>query len=78
MVKNFETADYRYGRATHGYLPGKGPQPVLLAKGPGIRDGAVLPGGRIIDEAPTFAKLLVVSLPHAEGRPMEAILRPAD
>jgi predicted AlkP superfamily pyrophosphatase or phosphodiesterase len=78
IVKNLDASDYRYGQATHGYLPDKGPQPVLLAKGPGIRDGAVLPQGRIIDEAPTFAKLLGLTLPDAEGSPMDAILQPPD
>jgi predicted AlkP superfamily pyrophosphatase or phosphodiesterase len=75
IVKNFDASDYRYGKATHGYLPDKGPQPVLIAKGPGIKDGVVLEKGRIIDEAPTFAKLLGADLPDAQGKPIEEILR---
>jgi predicted AlkP superfamily pyrophosphatase or phosphodiesterase len=74
VVKNFDHTDYRYGNATHGYLPGKGPQPVLLARGKGIRNGITLERGNIIDEAPTFAKLLGLTLPGAEGRCMDAIL----
>jgi predicted AlkP superfamily pyrophosphatase or phosphodiesterase len=74
IVKNFDSSDYRYGRATHGYLPDKGPQPVLLAKGPGVKNGVVLEKGRIIDEAPTFAKLLGVELPDADGKPILEIL----
>jgi hypothetical protein len=50
--------DYRFGRATHGYMPDYGPQPVFVAKGPGIREGVALGRGRVIDEAPTFAALL--------------------
>jgi predicted AlkP superfamily pyrophosphatase or phosphodiesterase len=75
IVKNFDASDYRYGKATHGYLPDKGPQPVLIAKGPGIKNGVVLEKGRIIDEAPTFAKLLGVELPDAQGSPINEILR---
>jgi hypothetical protein len=26
LVKNLDFSDYRYGKATHGYLPGKGPR----------------------------------------------------
>jgi predicted AlkP superfamily pyrophosphatase or phosphodiesterase len=74
IVKNFDSSDYRYGKATHGYLPDKGPQPVLIAKGPGIKNGVVLEKGRIIDEAPTFARLLGAELPDAQGSPIEAIL----
>ncbi|MDR2617867.1 MAG: ectonucleotide pyrophosphatase/phosphodiesterase [Treponema sp.] len=74
IVKNFDASDYRYGRATHGYLPDKGPQPLLAARGPGIRDGVVLEKGRIIDEAPTYAKLLGLELPDAEGEAIGEIL----
>ena len=75
LVKNFDSRDYRYGRATHGYLPEKGPQPILLAQGPDIAQGVVLPEGRLIDEAPTFARLLGAELPEAEGQVLEGILR---
>lgn len=67
--------DYRYGRATHGYLPEKGPQPVFLAKGPAFRENVVLPTGRLVDEAPTFAAVLGVEIPGAEGRAMTELLR---
>ncbi|GHV38002.1 alkaline phosphatase family protein [Spirochaetia bacterium] len=74
LIKNFDHRDYRYGNATHGYLPDKGPQPVLLAKGKGIRNGVVLEKRNIIDEAPTFAKLLGIPLPEAEGKCIDEIL----
>ncbi len=75
IVRNFDFTDYRYGRATHGYLPEKGPQPVFAANGPAIMPGAVLENGRLIDEAPTFAKILGVSLPHAQGTAMTELLK---
>lgn len=66
--------DYRLGNATHGYEPEKGPQPVFVAKGPAFRSGAVLPTADIIDEAPTFARILGARMPQAEGRCIEEIL----
>jgi predicted AlkP superfamily pyrophosphatase or phosphodiesterase len=74
IVKNYDASDYRYGRATHGYLPDKGPQPLLVAKGPDIRNGVSLEKARLIDEAPTYAKILGVELPDAQGRVIEEIL----
>jgi predicted AlkP superfamily pyrophosphatase or phosphodiesterase len=76
LVKKFDHTDYRYGSATHGYLPDKGPQPVLLARGKGIRNGVVLEKASVIDEAPTFAKLLGLALPGAEGTCITEILQP--
>jgi predicted AlkP superfamily pyrophosphatase or phosphodiesterase len=75
IVKNFDSSDYRYGHATHGYLPDKGPQPMLVAKGPGIRNGVVLEKCNIVDEAPTFARILGVSMPEADGRCIDEILQ---
>ncbi len=74
LVTNFDASDYRAGNATHGYLPFKGPQPVFLARGPGFRENVTLPAGRLIDEAPTFARVLGTSLPHADGCVMEELL----
>ncbi len=75
LVTNFDASDYRMGRATHGYLPFKGPQPVFLAKGPDFKERVTLKKGRLIDEAPTYARLLGTELPHADGRVMEELLR---
>ena len=75
LLKNFEFNDYRYGRATHGYYPDKGPQPFLLAKGPAIRDGVVLEERPIVDEAPTYARIMRIELPEAEGKCIEDILK---
>ena len=75
LVRKFDFSDYRFGRATHGYLPEKGPQPVFLAKGPDIQNGVVLENGNIVDEAPTFAKVLGIELPEAEGHVIEGVLK---
>jgi predicted AlkP superfamily pyrophosphatase or phosphodiesterase len=47
---------------------------MFMAKGPGIRPGVVLEKRDIIDEAPTFAKVLGLSLPEADGVPIDEIL----
>ena len=67
--------DHRLGKATHGFLPWKGPKPMLWCKGPHIRPDVWLPEHEVIDEAPTYAKLLGAELPEAQGKPMLELLR---
>ena len=55
-------------------MPEKGPQPTLIAKGPHIRSGVTVENRNIVDEAPTYARILGVSLPDAQGYPIEEIL----
>ena len=75
LVQNFDASDYRFGRATHGYMPDYGPQPVFVAKGPNVKENLALGRGNVVDEAPTFAALLGLDMPQAEGKPMTEILR---
>lgn len=67
--------DYHCARGDHGYLPSFGPQPILLAKGPDIRDGAVLERARLVDEAPTYARILGTELKDTDGKVLEGILK---
>ena len=67
--------DYRWDKASHGYEPEKGPQPVFLASGPAFRPGAVLERAELIDEAPTVAAIFGQQLPQAEGRCLSELLR---
>lgn len=67
--------DYRYGNASHGHLPSKGPWPTLIAAGPDFRENVVIEQARLIDEAPTYAKLLGCDLRGADGEAVTAILR---
>ena len=62
------------GHATHGYIPTNGPQPVFLAKGPNIKQDVLLPRRKIVDEGPTFAKLLGIELIGAQGTALEELL----
>ena len=74
VVTAINNEDYRKGRATHGYLPSKGPNPVFYAKGPAFREGVTLEKGRLVDEAPTLAKALGIEMPDTDGSPVMAIL----
>ena len=75
LTASFSNDDYRLGRATHGYLPDKGPQPVFYAKGPAFKDGAELQRCNTVDEAPTLAKALGFDMPDTDGRILTELLK---
>ena len=75
IVTTYQFDDYRYGKATHGHLPEKGPQPIFSAKGPAFRDGVTIERANLVDEAPTFAKVLGAELKDADGIALEQLLR---
>jgi len=75
LVVPLDNSDFRLGRATHGYLPDKGPQPFFLAKGPAFKSGVTLARRPIVDEAPTFAKVLGLAMPEdIDGICMDELL----
>lgn len=74
LVRKLDASDYRFGRATHGYMPEKGPQPTLFAFGPHIRKGAVLDHARLVDEPPTIASVLGFEMPDTDGRVLNELL----
>lgn len=63
-------ADYRYSRATHGHAPEKGVQPTFFLRNPFARSQTVLDRGRIVDQAPTLARLLGFPLQGCDGQPI--------
>lgn len=67
--------DYRSGAATHGYLPDKGPQPIFLAAGPDFKENVLVQSCSLVDEAPTYARLLGTELPEADGNILYEILK---
>ena len=75
IVKNLDLSDYRFGKATHGYLPDKGAQPTLVAFGPDIKKGVALERRPTVDQAPTYAKILGVEMPWADGKAIDEILK---
>ncbi|WP_066309293.1 alkaline phosphatase family protein [Bacillus sp. FJAT-29814] len=67
-------ADKKYTQATHGYSPKKENYgTILMAAGRGIKPGTI-PSARLIDEGPTFARLLGVSLGDTDGSVIEEML----
>jgi predicted AlkP superfamily pyrophosphatase or phosphodiesterase len=62
-------------RGTHGSLPElEGMHTGLLLSGAGVRRGVTAPLARMVDVAPTVARLLGFELPEAEGVPMVGLL----
>lgn len=61
--------------ATHGHLPDKGPQPIFVANGPAFRKNVTIETANLIDEAPTFARILGVELKNADGRVIEEFIK---
>ena len=73
-VKDHDPGDYRFGHATHGHEPHKGPQPPFIAKGPSFKSGVVIAEGNILNHAPTIAKVLGLELRDASGTAVDEIL----
>ena len=62
-------------RAVHGYLPDKPDyETFFMAFGYGVKEGVELPSMHLYDEGPTLAKIIGVTLPHADGRCFDEIL----
>ena len=67
-------ADHKYTLATHGYSPEKeNYRTIFMAAGKGINP-ITIPFCRLVDEGPTFARLLGVSLGETDGRVVEELL----
>jgi hypothetical protein len=63
-------------RGTHGFLPSRPSMATgFIASGAGVRAGVALERIRLIDIAPTAARLLGVPSPAVEGRVIEEILQ---
>ena len=73
-VQIIEPEVYEHRFSTHGHMPEKGPQPPMIVCGPAFRRGVTLERGSILDEAPTFAAALGLTLPQAQGKPMNDLL----
>jgi predicted AlkP superfamily pyrophosphatase or phosphodiesterase len=75
LLSDYDITDYRYGRATHGHQPDKGPQPIFCAVGPDFKQDVWLDTARLVDEAPTWASVLGLTLPGTDGVPLEQLLK---
>ena len=72
-LRPLDIRDYRFGHGTHGYMPEKGPQPTLFAFGPHVKAGAHISDANLVDDAPTFAKLLGIECGEVDGTPMDIV-----
>ncbi|MDO4272014.1 MAG: ectonucleotide pyrophosphatase/phosphodiesterase [Candidatus Saccharibacteria bacterium] len=62
-----DNSDYKFSLSSHGHLPYKGAQPVWVMKGPDVGKNKWVNKARLIDLAPTFAQMLGLEMPEAEG-----------
>ncbi len=74
-VTELDTSDYRFGKATHGHMPEKGPQPTFFGMGPSFKTGACVKNCHVIDHASTFAKILGIDFPSGKGKSIDEILK---
>ena len=74
VVAPLDISDYKMGKASHGYLPEKGPQPTFIAAGPSFKTGAVVEFGSVLNHAPTYAAALGLELKDAVGKKVDEIL----
>jgi len=75
ITKEDVSKDHKYTLACHGYSPEKEEYgTIFMAAGKGIQSGT-LPSIRLIDEGPTFARLLGLDLGQTDGRVIEEILK---
>lgn len=70
-----EMKEYKMAVSNHGHLPWKGDKPPFILSGPDVRSGVVLQGARLVDEAPTIARLFGAQPTHMDGAPLHAVLR---
>lgn len=65
-------------RGDHGYLPSHPDmQSMLFLMGPNITKGAILPHCSLVDEGPTFAKLMGLKMEKTDGVILESLLKPS-
>lgn len=74
VVKKGEE-DYPPPVGAHGHAPRHGGQPVFIGSGPAFRPGVDLGRRSMLDQAPTFAAVMGLDLPDAEGVVMTEALR---
>lgn len=74
VITDLESIDCHY-ICDHGYLPEhENMRTLLLAKGPGIKKGEVIYNSCLVNEGPTFAKLLNCSLENTDGKVIHDLL----
>ncbi|MFT4413964.1 alkaline phosphatase family protein [Fredinandcohnia humi] len=71
-----DVREKKYTFASHGYSPEKkNYSTVFIATGQGIQRNKIIPKIHLVDEGPTFARLLGLSLGNTEGRVIKELLK---
>ncbi|MGM0843412.1 MAG: ectonucleotide pyrophosphatase/phosphodiesterase [Bacillota bacterium] len=66
----------KYTYASHGYSPQKPDyHTIFMAAGNGIQEGAIIPAMHLVDEGPTFARLLGLHLGDTDGHAVQNLLK---
>lgn len=74
-ITQSEIVSGKHCKAVHGYSPSKPDySTVFIAKGNGIIPGQVIESMNLVDEGPTFARLLGLDLGETDGRVLEEII----
>lgn len=74
LIMPTTNSTYRTSKATHGHEPYKGVQPAFFLYNPFSDKQVTLPEGRIIDQAPTLAKLMGFTMTTCDGEPIAELL----
>lgn len=75
LVTPTDNGDYRTSVAGHGHLPAKGAKPAFAVRDPFSARRVELDGGRVVDQAPTLAKLLGVEMDTCDGTPIRTFFK---
>ena len=67
--------DHKIGAATHGGTPRREEVTTFFAWGPAVKPAAVACRRSMVDKAPTMAKMLGLTMEHADGTAITEILR---
>lgn len=67
LITATDDSDYRTSKASHGHQPERGPQPPFTVRDPFAAGQVSLAHGRIVDQAPTLAALLGISMDGCDG-----------
>lgn len=74
LITQTNNLDYRTSVAGHGHQPQKGAKPAFILRNPYSKQRIQMTGGRVVDQAPTLAKLLGVSMTTCDGKPIPEFL----
>lgn len=77
LFQDTAPGDYKTSPGTHGGLPWRDHRTTFFACGPAFEPGAVVEHASLVDEAPTMARALGLTMPDIDGHCLDALLREA-